>query len=98
MPAGLEVYRPDGSLRFSLAARPVNILGLVLDTGIYNGSRAISGVVAGVTPSFFMMPLGDFARDVEIPNVYVSGNVLYWTFAQSGNVNNLPHRILYGVW
>lgn len=94
--SGLEVIRPNGTVRFNLSSRPFNFLGLVADTGVNNGSVTITGLTAGGRPNFFPMPLQDF--NDRIPDIYISGGVLYWTFKNPGNTNNCRHRILYGEW
>lgn len=96
MPAGLEIYRKNGTKRFGLTSRPFNVLGVVLDTTIHNGSVAIVGGTPGIATQWFPFPLQSFNE--RIPTFSVANGRLYWTFAVSGHGSNCTHRVLYGEW
>lgn len=95
MAAGLEVYRQNGTVKFSLTARPYNFLG-VFETGKSNGSVTIHGLTPGGNLNWFEKPLASF--NDRIPTFTRSGNVISWTFKTSGSTNNVNTRVYYGEW
>lgn len=95
MAAGLEVYRPNGTVKFSLTSRPFNFFG-TFDTGTSNGSFTVHQATSGGNLNWFEKPLASF--NDRIPTFTRSGNVISWTFKNSGASNNVNTRVLYGEW
>lgn len=95
MPAGLEVYRQNGTVKFSLNSRPYNFLG-VFETGKSNGSVALYNLTPGGNLNWFEKPLASF--NDRIPTITRSGNSLVWTFANSGASSNVSMRVYWGEW
>lgn len=93
--SGLEVYRQNGTVRFNLSSRPYNFFGY-FDTGVSNGSFAIPGLTAGGRPNWWEKPLSSF--NDRIPTITLNGNVLSWTFKDSGQGSNCQFRVYYGEW
>lgn len=95
MAAGLEVYRTNGTVKFSLTRRPFNIFG-TFDTGTSNGSFTVNQLTSNGNLNWFEKPLASF--NDRIPTFTRSGNVISWTFKASGDVNNVNTRVYYGEW
>lgn len=95
MAAGLEVYRQNGTTKFSLTQRPYNFFGY-FDTGLSNGSVTINGLTPGGNLNWFEKPLSSF--NDRIPTITRSGNVLSWTFKNPGAGSNCQFRVYFGEW
>lgn len=94
MPAGLELYRPDGTKYFGLDDHVGKQLGHVDTGGVSTGSVNVPTTYGGTI--FYMLINMDAAitDDLGAPTISISGNVLSWSYGSTQSPLN--YRIVYG--
>jgi hypothetical protein len=89
MPAGLQVFNPDGSLQFDSSRRTYRVL-TQMDLGATNsGSTSIAGVTPGASVRAVATPT---SQTGQAPTIGVSGNSISWDYR--GQTRQNQHVLL----
>lgn len=92
--AGLWLFDSQGREVFSPFTSNVTALGVV-STGKSNGS--ISHPLFARGRPVIISALPEAGTSFTIPDIVISGNMISWTFNQSGANYNQPVRLAFGV-
>lgn len=96
MPAGLQVFRANGTLKMDITTSITRYLGS-FNTGTSDGQFVDSRMTSG-RPFFQIISVG-FIGNYMLPEITFGSDRFYWNFANNGlNTQKANSTVFYGVY
>lgn len=97
MPAGMQVFRANGSLKIDITDSITRFLGS-FETGTSAGQFVDSRLTTG-RPFFQIVSIGYISAEFMMPEIRPAGDRFTWVFADNGlSTPNTSCTVLYGLY